>query len=102
MNVFLDTSAAIKLYHKEVGSDELLAFCGRNDRKIQSLQKGLGAEIRARGNEIAVSGDHSSVERATRVIEDLLRVQRESGRPISTMAVSLGFPTRPSGRSAVA
>ncbi|MCP4398181.1 MAG: type II toxin-antitoxin system VapC family toxin [bacterium] len=26
MNVFLDTSAAIKLYHKEVGSDELLAF----------------------------------------------------------------------------
>ena len=26
MNVFLDTSAVIKLYHKEVGSDELLAF----------------------------------------------------------------------------
>ena len=26
MNVFLDTSAVIKLYHKEVGSDELLAL----------------------------------------------------------------------------
>jgi predicted nucleic acid-binding protein len=26
MNVFLDTSAVIKLYHKEVGSGELLAF----------------------------------------------------------------------------
>lgn len=26
MNVYLDTSAVIKLYHKEVGSDELLAF----------------------------------------------------------------------------
>jgi predicted nucleic acid-binding protein len=26
VNVFLDTSAVIKLYHKEVGSDELLAF----------------------------------------------------------------------------
>lgn len=26
MNVFLDTSAVIKLYHKEVGSDALLAF----------------------------------------------------------------------------
>ena len=26
MNVFLDSSAVIKLYHKEIGSDELLAF----------------------------------------------------------------------------
>lgn len=26
MNVYLDTSAVIKLYHREVGSDELLAF----------------------------------------------------------------------------
>ena len=26
MNVFPDTSAVIKLYHKEVGSDELPAF----------------------------------------------------------------------------
>ena len=26
MNVYLDTSAIIKLYHQEVGSDELLAF----------------------------------------------------------------------------
>lgn len=26
MNVYLDTSGIIKLYHKEVGSDELLAF----------------------------------------------------------------------------
>ncbi len=34
MNVFLDTSAAIKLYHKEVGSDELLAFFERLCRTI--------------------------------------------------------------------
>jgi uncharacterized protein len=30
MNMFLDTSAVIKLYHKEVGSDELLAFLNAN------------------------------------------------------------------------
>jgi len=33
MNVYLDTSAVIKLYHREVGSDELLAFlrCNADD-----------------------------------------------------------------------
>jgi predicted nucleic acid-binding protein len=30
MNVYLDTSAVIKLYHREVGSDELLAFLRGN------------------------------------------------------------------------
>ncbi len=30
MNVYLDTSAVIKLYHKEMGSDELLAFLRHN------------------------------------------------------------------------
>ena len=30
MNVYLDTSAVIKLYHWEVGSDELLAFLRGN------------------------------------------------------------------------
>lgn len=29
MNVYLDTSAVIKLYHRELGSDELLAFLRR-------------------------------------------------------------------------
>jgi predicted nucleic acid-binding protein len=34
MNVFLDTSAVIKLYHKEVGSDELLAFLNVHSRDL--------------------------------------------------------------------
>lgn len=34
MNVFLDTSAVIKLYHKEVGSEELLAFLNPHARDL--------------------------------------------------------------------
>lgn len=30
MNVYLDTSAVIKLYHREIGSEELLAFLQRH------------------------------------------------------------------------
>jgi len=71
--------------------DELLSFCGRHDRRIHTLQKGLAADIRTRGNEISISGDTRGVEQAVGVIEDLLRVQRESGRPISSMAVSLAL-----------
>jgi predicted nucleic acid-binding protein len=29
MNVYLDTSAVIKLYYREVGSEELIAFLRR-------------------------------------------------------------------------
>jgi phosphate starvation-inducible PhoH-like protein len=83
--------------------DELLSFCGRHDRKIHTLQKGLEADIRTRGNEISISGDTRDVERAAGVIEDLLRVQRESGRPISSMAVSLALrASREEGNSGVA
>ena len=43
---------------------ELLAFCGRNDRKIRQLAAALEADIVARGNELAISGEPSATRRA--------------------------------------
>ncbi len=38
MNLYLDTSAVIKLYHRETGSERLLAFLRRNaDDMILSI-----------------------------------------------------------------
>jgi predicted nucleic acid-binding protein len=34
MNVYLDTSAVIKLYYREVGSEELLAFLRRHSDNL--------------------------------------------------------------------
>jgi phosphate starvation-inducible protein PhoH len=66
---------------------ELLAFCGRNDHKIRMLEAGLETTIRVRGNEVVISGDPGQVERASGVREDLLSVQRGTGRSLSNEEV---------------
>jgi len=68
---------------------EVLAFCGPRDQKLRLIQGGLRAEIRARGNEIVISGEAAEVERATGIIEDLLMVQRTLGRALSDQQVQM-------------
>ncbi len=70
---------------------ELLAFCGRNDHKIRMLEAGLETTIRVRGNEVVISGDPEQVERASGVLEDLLSVQRGTGRSLSNQEVQMAL-----------
>ena len=56
--------------------DEILTFCGDQDRKLKKIQSRLKAKIIPRGNQIRVSGSESEVETAYRMISDLLDAQR--------------------------
>jgi phosphate starvation-inducible protein PhoH and related proteins len=70
---------------------ELLSFCGRNDQKLRLLASGLKAEVAARGNEIVVAGEPENVDSSVSVIEDLLRVQRQSGKPVTNQQIQLAL-----------
>lgn len=58
---------------------------------MRQLASGLKAEVAARGNEIVVAGDEQDVDSAISVIEDLLRVQRQSGKPLASQQIQLAL-----------
>jgi len=66
------TQKVIDLEH-----DEILAFCGDQDRKLKKIQAMLKAKIIPRGTELRVSGSTHDVDVAHRVITDLLESQRD-------------------------
>lgn len=59
--------------------DELLTFCGEQDRKLKQIQGKLKARIIPRGTELRISGAPDDVETAHRIIDSLLAAQRENG-----------------------
>lgn len=59
--------------------DELLTFCGEQDRKLKQIQGKLQARIIPRGTELRISGSPDDVEKAHRIISSLLSAQRENG-----------------------
>jgi phosphate starvation-inducible protein PhoH and related proteins len=60
-----------------LGQDEILSFCGDQDRKLKQIQSRLKARIIPRGNELRLSGAEGDVDTAFRVISDLLSSQRD-------------------------
>lgn len=56
--------------------DEILSFCGDQDRKLKQIQSRLKARILPRGNELRLTGAEEDVQTAFRVISDLLDSQR--------------------------
>jgi phosphate starvation-inducible PhoH-like protein len=74
-----------------LGQNELLTFCGRNDNRLREIDAGLAANLLARGNEIVVSGAPDDVETASKLIENLLTVQRKTGRPLSQRQLRLAL-----------
>jgi phosphate starvation-inducible protein PhoH and related proteins len=56
--------------------DEILSFCGDQDRKLKKIQSRLKAKIIPRGNQLRLSGAEHDVDNAFRVISDLLDSQR--------------------------
>jgi phosphate starvation-inducible PhoH-like protein len=60
-----------------LGQDEILSFCGDQDRKLKQIQSRLKARIIPRGNELRLSGAEPDVDTAFRVISDLLSSQRD-------------------------
>ena len=56
--------------------EEILDFCGEQDRKLKKIRQQLRATIVPRGNEIRISGSESEVETAHKFISDLLAAQR--------------------------
>ncbi len=59
--------------------DELLTFCGEQDRKLKQIQGKLNARVIPRGTELRISGSPDDVETAHRIIDSLLAAQRENG-----------------------
>lgn len=55
--------------------EEILSFCGDQDRKLKKIQSKLKARIIPRGNELRLSGSEKDVEMAFRVINDLIDTQ---------------------------
>lgn len=60
--------------------DEILDFCGRNDKKIREIESRVSARIILRGTEIKIIGDPESVSEASQVIKDLLYVHRQRSK----------------------
>jgi len=58
--------------------DEVLEFCGRHDSRLRQIEAQFNARIIPRGNEIRIQGERSEVERASKVISELLMVQRRA------------------------
>lgn len=63
--------------------DEILAFCGEQDRKLKRIQSKLKARIIPRGNEIRISGGEQEVATAFNLISDLLSSQRTTHHELS-------------------
>lgn len=63
----------------QLENGEVLDFCGSNDSRIRQIESQFRARVVPRGNEIRVLGAAEEVERAAKVIEELLAVHRGGG-----------------------
>ncbi|MCX7014229.1 MAG: PhoH family protein [Candidatus Sumerlaeota bacterium] len=61
-----------------LNQDEILEFCGQNDSRLRQIESRFHARIIPRGNEIRIQGAAEEVERAGRVIQELLEVHRSA------------------------
>jgi len=60
----------------ELGSAEVLEFCGKNDEKLRELEAQFDVRIVPRGTTIKVLGEPTKVGQACRLIEHLLSFSR--------------------------
>lgn len=60
--------------------EEVLEFCGKNDKKIREIESQVSARIILRGTEIKIIGEEGSVAEASRLVQDLLYVHRQQGK----------------------
>ncbi|MBI1785094.1 PhoH family protein [Candidatus Sumerlaeota bacterium] len=60
-----------------LSQNEILAFCGDQDRKLRKIQGKLRAKVIPRGNEIRLTGAAADVETAYKLISGLLSAQRD-------------------------
>ena len=61
------------------GPGDAAALYGEEDRILRVLERDLGVDARARGNEVRLVGDAEKVELARKVLEELYGVVRSGG-----------------------
>ncbi len=79
-------------------AEETLALAGTHDANLRLIEKEVGARIGARGNEIRVHGTPEQVERASDLLEELVKLVR-LGHPITPGEVEYAARTVGAGRA---
>jgi len=56
--------------------DEVIALCGMRDENLRFIERKLGAQVFARGNEIIIRGEDEAVEKTASLVEKLAEMVR--------------------------
>ncbi|MFH1406724.1 MAG: PhoH family protein [Candidatus Omnitrophota bacterium] len=64
---------------KLLGDEEAKVLFGRHDENLKIIERELGVQITARGEDLTVRGSDKNVERAAKVFDELLVVIRKGG-----------------------
>jgi phosphate starvation-inducible PhoH-like protein len=79
----------VELVLEPANNERLASLCGPLDEHLRQLERGLGMEIRNRGNHFTLVGPHDAVQAARDLIDSLYR--ETANEPVSRERVHLGL-----------